>query len=238
MKKDRAEGAAPYGQGQGQEQGAWGVAPGAVPPDQVGAYGQGVPPGPSPYGADPYSAGPYDAGPYGASVAPGMGGDPGLYGSGGPRDATLDAFVSGAAYAALGLLGALLGLVGSFAQGWTIGSIPVAAIVLVLVNFAIARAAGWAMGGRTGAAVPVLLWALVTLALSIGRTEGDLIVPGTLPGYLFIVGGLAAGVVAVSLVPAARPAGNWLTWRAPKPAVRPEPGDPPAPGRPPGSGSA
>ncbi|MFC5748884.1 hypothetical protein ACFPZN_24985, partial [Actinomadura rugatobispora] len=45
-----AEGAAPYGQGQGQEQGAWGVAPGAVPPDQVGAYGQGVPPGPGPSG--------------------------------------------------------------------------------------------------------------------------------------------------------------------------------------------
>jgi hypothetical protein len=188
---------------------------------------QGVPPGPSPYGA----------GPYGASVPP-VAGDPGLYGSGGPRDAALEAFVSGAAYAALGLLGATLGLVGSFAQGWTIGSVPVAAIVLVLFNFAIARLAGWAMGGRAAAAVPVLLWALVALVLSIGRSEGDLIVAGTLPGYLFIVGGLAAGVLAVSLVPAARPVGSWLTWRAPTPAARPAPDDPPVPGPPPGSGSA
>ena len=180
--------------------------------------------------------GPYGPAPYGQGPVPGPPA-PGLYGAGGQHDAALEAFVSGAAYAALGLLGAVVGVVGSFAQAWTVGSVPVAAIVLILLNFAIARAAGWAMGRRTAAAVPVLLWAVVALVLSIGRSEGDLIVPGTLPGYLFIIGGLAAGALAVSLVPAARPSGSWLT-RGATPADRPGSAAPPAPGRPPESGSA
>ncbi|GAA2420976.1 hypothetical protein GCM10010191_35440 [Actinomadura vinacea] len=194
--------------GQGMQGGQWPVHGQAVPHGQVPQYGPGGPYGP--------------VFPYEAAVD-------------GPRsDATLEAFVSGAAYAALGLLGALLGLVGSFAQGWTIGSVPVVAIVLILVNFGLARLAGWAMRGRMGPMTLVLVWGLVTWSLSVPRDEGDLIVPGTLTGYLFIIGGLLAGVIAVTLVPAARPEGNWLTWRAPGPA-RP-PGPPPGQG--PASGSA
>ncbi|MEW2352560.1 DUF6113 family protein [Spirillospora sp. NPDC029432] len=134
--------------------------------------------------------------------------------TGAPEEAAegpLDAFVSGAAYAALGLLGAIVGVLGSFAHPWTAGSVPVAGIALILLNFGMVRLAGWAMGGRIGAAVPALLWTAVAVALSARRGEGDLIVPGTTTGYLFIIGGLVAVVIGVSLVPARRPPGEWLT---------------------------
>jgi hypothetical protein len=57
----------------------------------------------------------------------------------------------------------------------------------------------------------VLLWAAVAVVMSIRRGEGDLVIAGDLTGYLFIIGGLVAGVIAVSLVPARHPPGEWLT---------------------------
>jgi hypothetical protein len=126
-------------------------------------------------------------------------------------DPAMEAFVTGAAYMALGLLGAILGLIGSFAQGWMAGAVPVGAIVLIAVNFVVPRLAGWAMGTRMAAGLVVFLWADVAFILSVRRGEGDLVVPGTLTGYLFIVGGLLAGVVAVALVPSSREPGGWLT---------------------------
>ncbi|MBG6087267.1 DUF6113 family protein [Actinomadura viridis] len=135
-------------------------------------------------------------------------------GAGEAPNEALEAFVSGAAYAALGVLGAVIGLIGSFAQEWTAGPVPVAGLVLIAVNFGTALAAGRAMGGRLAAAIPTLVWAAVAFAMSVRRPEGDLVVPGTLTGYLFIIGGLVAGVAAVSLVPSRRPPGEWLTGRA------------------------
>jgi hypothetical protein len=122
----------------------------------------------------------------------------------------LDAFVSGAAYAALALLGAVFGVVGSFSQDWTLGPVPVAAIVLVGLVFAMARLAGLGMGGRLGATVPAVVWGVVVFVLSMRRGEGDLVIPGTLAGYLFIVGGMLAAVAGVMTVPPARPPGQWL----------------------------
>lgn len=127
----------------------------------------------------------------------------------------VDALVlSGAGYSALGLLGGLLGLVGSFAQGWTAGPVPVAAIVLVALVFGMVRLAGFGMGGRLGATVPAVVWAIVAFVLSIRRPEGDLVVPGTLAGYVYIIGGMLAAVAGVMLVPPARPPGEWLLGRA------------------------
>lgn len=129
----------------------------------------------------------------------------------GGTDPARDAFVTGAAYMALGLLGGILGLIGSFAQGWWAGSVPAGAIVLIAVNFVAPRLAGWAMGTRLAAALPVFIWADVAFILSVERGEGDLIVPGTATGYLFIIGGLVSGVAAVALVPSTRAPGSWLT---------------------------
>lgn len=128
----------------------------------------------------------------------------------------VEAFVGGAAYGALALLGALVGLIGSFAQDWTVGSssIPVAACALVAVNFGLMRLAGWGMGGRLGAVIPLLTWTAVVFLMSQRRPEGDLVVPGTTPGYVYLIGGLVAGVIAVALVPVRRQPGDWLTGGA------------------------
>lgn len=125
-----------------------------------------------------------------------------------------DAFVSGAAYAALGILGGVFGVVGAFAQDWSVGPVPLVSIVLVALVFLMAWASGKAMGGRLGAFVPALVWGVVVFFLQLRRPEGDLVVSATLPGYLFVVGGMIAAVIGIMLVPPARPPGEWMLGRA------------------------
>ncbi|MBT2208617.1 MULTISPECIES: DUF6113 family protein [Actinomadura] len=126
----------------------------------------------------------------------------------------LEALVSGAAYALVGLLGGVVGLLGSYAQGWTAGDVPVASILLIAVVFATVRLSGWGMGGRIGATVPAVVWGIVVFVMSTRRPEGDLVVPATLPGYVYIIGGMLAAVLGVARVPAAGPPGQWLLGRA------------------------
>ncbi|MEU8800327.1 DUF6113 family protein [Spirillospora sp. NPDC048819] len=142
-------------------------------------------------------------------------GAPGLQRADG--EAPLDALVSGAAYAALGLLGVLFGLFGSFMQNWTTGPVPIAAIILVVLVFCMVRLAGLGMGGRLGATIPAVMWALMAFVMSMRRAEGDLVVPGTTAGYVYIIGGMVAAVAGVMLVPAARPPGDWLLGKAARP---------------------
>ncbi|KAB2341264.1 DUF6113 family protein [Actinomadura rudentiformis] len=176
------------------------AAPGAAPPGTT--PGDPSPPGQFPVGSiEGYEPAPT------APAAPDAAATPVL----GPR---AEAFIGGAAYGALGLLGALLGVVGSFLQDWTIGSVPVAAVLLVILNFGFIRLAGWAMDGRMGAVIPTLTWTVVVFIGSQQRPEGDLIVPGTLAGYVFLIGGLVAAVIAVSMVPSRRPPGDWLLGSA------------------------
>lgn len=139
-------------------------------------------------------------------------GAPGLERAGGEKPG--DAFLSGAAYASLGLLGGVFGVVGSFAQDWSVGPVPLAAIVLVGLVFAMAWLSGRGMGGRLGATVPAVVWGLVVFVLSMRRPEGDLVVPATLAGYVFIIGGMVAAVIGIMLVPPARPPGDWLLGKA------------------------
>ncbi|WP_141578119.1 DUF6113 family protein [Actinomadura sp. WMMA1423] len=160
----------------------------------AGAAGTGAPDLPDAAGADPAA---------GATALEPDGGE-------GPGEA----LVSGAAYAALGILGGVFGVVGSFVQDWTIGPVPLAALVLVGLVFAMAWLSGKGMGGRLGATVPALAWGVVVFVLSLRRPEGDLIVPGTLAGSVFIIGGMVAAVIGIMLVPPARPPGDWLLGRA------------------------
>ncbi|WUH97413.1 DUF6113 family protein [Spirillospora sp. NBC_00431] len=135
-------------------------------------------------------------------------------------EAPLDALVSGAAYAVLGLLGAVFGLVGSFVQDWTVDRVPVASIVLVLLLFAMVRLAGWGMGGRTGPVIMTLTWLIVVFIMSNKGPGGDLVMPAELSGeanyagYVYIIGGLAAAVFAVARVRPAGPSGQWLLGKA------------------------
>ncbi|MFF0519239.1 DUF6113 family protein [Actinomadura nitritigenes] len=134
--------------------------------------------------------------------------------AGGRGEGPLEALVTGAAYAALGLLGGVFGLVGSYAQEWTAGDVPVTSIVLVPLVYAMVRLAGLGMGGKIGAAVPAVVWGAAVIVMSMQRPEGDLVVPGTLAGYVYIVGGMVAAGIAVARVPSPGPSGQWLTGRA------------------------
>jgi hypothetical protein len=125
-------------------------------------------------------------------------------------DGRLEAFVTGAAYGMLALLGLVLGVVGSLQYGWTVGSVPLAAVVLVALNFGLLWLAGWGMRAKTGAAVPWVTWMAVVIAASSRRSEGDLLITGDLAGYLFIIGGMVVGGLAVALTRSAGPAGAWL----------------------------
>ncbi|WP_018655736.1 DUF6113 family protein [Actinomadura flavalba] len=127
------------------------------------------------------------------------------------RETPGDAVVAGAAYAALGILGAFWGMIGAVVQAWPAGPEPVLGVVAVLATFGFVHLAGRGMGARLGAVVPGVAWGVVVLLISQQRPEGDLIIAGSLSGYVYILGGMIAVVAAVLLVPARRPAGSWLT---------------------------
>jgi hypothetical protein len=124
-------------------------------------------------------------------------------------DQRLTAFITGGAYGVLGVLGIALGVVGSFLYSGTIGPVPVAAIVLILINLAALWLSGWAMNSPLGVLVPAAGWLIVVVVMSARRPEGDLVITGTMPGYVFMVGGMIAALVAV-VVAMSRSPGSWL----------------------------
>lgn len=126
--------------------------------------------------------------------------------------------VTGLVYGVLVVLGLLFGLVGSFEFSWTIGSVPVAAILLSAAAFAAFRIAGWAMESKLGVAAMAAPWLIVVVLLSSRRPEGDLVVTGTTAGYVFIFGGSIAAIAAVA---ATRSPRSWLLQGTPSvPAPR------------------
>ena len=106
-----------------------------------------------------------------------------------------------ASYALVLVLALLLALWGAFLVPLKIGTVPVPVSVLVaLVGNA---ALGWWGGrlhGRVGAAGPGLVWLAVAVALGTQRREGDLVVPASLMGLLFLLVGAVTSTVAVGVV--------------------------------------
>lgn len=109
--------------------------------------------------------------------------------------------ITGAAYGALVASGVALGVVGSFQFSWDLGGVPVAALALTAVNLVVFRVAGWAVAAKLGAVAVAVPWLIVVILLSSPRAEGDLIVTGTLEGWLFILGGAAAAALAIAWTP-------------------------------------
>jgi hypothetical protein len=118
-----------------------------------------------------------------------------------------EAFISGGAYGVLAVGGAALGVAGSFWQDVDLGPVPLLAIFFVLLNFGAFRLAGWAMGTRLGAVVPAVGWLVVVIFMSSKRPEGDLVISGSAAGYVFLLGGAIAAVVAIAR---SRPTRNWI----------------------------
>ncbi|WP_067831281.1 DUF6113 family protein [Actinomadura kijaniata] len=128
-----------------------------------------------------------------------------------PAETPVAAVLAGASHGAFALLGVVVAVLGSFAQNWMVVALPIPAAALALLNFALVRGAGWATGSRLGAFVPAAAWVVVTLVLSLKRPEGDLVIGGTVSGYVYIIGGILAAVGGWLATPPARPAGDWLT---------------------------
>ncbi|TNY35163.1 DUF6113 family protein [Thermomonospora catenispora] len=127
-----------------------------------------------------------------------------------PPSAWETAYIAAVTYLMLVMLGLLLGVLGSLHHGWSVGKVPVAAIALIAVNFAVCRLAGWGMGGKLGAAAPWTAWTAVVILASADRAEGDLLIAGDLAGYVFLIGGMVSGGLAVAATRSAEPAGSWL----------------------------
>ena len=147
-----------------------------------------------PAGADPdrlHPVAPADR-PTGAAAA-----GPGKREPVGPGPPALRAF--GAVLVAVAALG--LAVVESFLVPLRIGTVPLPVSVLLAVagNIALPRLAGRWTGSVLAAAVPPVLWLVVVVVLSLPRAEGDLIVPGTVTGLVFLLAGSVAGAFGAAL---------------------------------------
>ncbi|MBI3687996.1 MAG: hypothetical protein HY241_11800 [Actinobacteria bacterium] len=76
--------------------------------------------------------------------------------------------------------------------------VPVAVLVAVLVNATLPRLMYDATRSRLASAGPVIGWLAVVLGLSVGRPEGDVVVPGSLVGLALLFAGSAAAAFGVS----------------------------------------
>lgn len=103
-------------------------------------------------------------------------------------------------YALVVLLTVLLAVWGAFLVPFRVAGVlvPVCWVLAVAGNTALCLAGG-RLGGRAGAAVPGLLWVVVAFTLGSPRAEGDLVVPGTPVGLVFLLLGVGASAVAVTM---------------------------------------
>ena len=76
-----------------------------------------------------------------------------------------------------------------------VGTVPLPVCVPLAMagNVLLARLAGRLTGRPLLGVLPPVLWLAVVLALSAPRPEGDVVVPGTLTGLVFLFGGCVAG---------------------------------------------
>jgi Family of unknown function (DUF6113) len=107
------------------------------------------------------------------------------------------------AYLVLLILGAVVGVTGSFVQAVTVHAGPVP--IPVGLAIALGGCAGlfmggaWVMRSRLGAVVPAVAWLLAVLLMSSKRPEGDVVLPqeATAYGYLFL--GTLLGALTATL---------------------------------------
>ena len=114
-----------------------------------------------------------------------------------------------AAYALVLVLAVLLAVWGAFLVPLRIGgtAAPVCWLVAAVGNGALGRWGGQLLG-RPGAIGPGLLWLGVALTLGSKRGEGDLVVPGSTTGLVFLLVGAVASAVAYGLTSPDAPTGR------------------------------
>jgi hypothetical protein len=78
--------------------------------------------------------------------------------------------------------------------------LPVSVLAAVVLNVTLPRLMYLATGSRRAGVVPGALWLLVVLLLSLGRPEGDVIVPGNGLGAALLFLGALAGAFGIGRV--------------------------------------
>ena len=104
--------------------------------------------------------------------------------------------LTGAAYAALFLAGAVQGLIGSFQYS---RNVPNGAIAFCIVLLATCLLGGWAMRSVSGAFCPALGWIVASFVLSMPVSSGSVIITDSPAGKWYLYGGTVAALAGVGL---------------------------------------
>jgi hypothetical protein len=105
------------------------------------------------------------------------------------------AIVQGVAF----LAGVAAGVLGSFVHGYQLHGVPVGLLVALALSFVVFGTAGLTVRARSGALAAASGWLLAVAYLSLQRPEGDLVVPASTLGYLWLFGGTAVSGVAIAV---------------------------------------
>jgi len=103
----------------------------------------------------------------------------------------------GAAYGLVLVLTVLLAVWGAFLVPLRVDGtlVPVCWLLALGGNVALGTAGG-RLYGKAGVVGPVLLWLVVAFTFGSRRAEGDLVVPGSTTGLVFLLAGAVGGAVA------------------------------------------
>ena len=104
--------------------------------------------------------------------------------------------LTGAAYAALFLAGAVEGLIGSFQYS---RSAPLAAIAFCIVLLITCLLGAWAMRSVTGALWPAVGWIVVSFVLSMPVSGGSVIITNSTAGKWYLYGGTVSALSGVAV---------------------------------------
>ena len=116
-----------------------------------------------------------------------------------------------AAYAALFVLGAMQGMIGSFQFSHSLGGIPVASLAFCALILATSLLGAAGMGTALGGLLPAIGWMAAAFVLTLPTAAGSVIVTNTPAGRWYLYGGTvcaAIGVVASFRYRPRRPRGQ------------------------------
>jgi hypothetical protein len=115
-----------------------------------------------------------------------------------------------AVYVLLFVLGILQGIIGSFHYGQ--GPVPLIAIILDVVIFATCVLGGWAMRSFSGGLIPALGWLLASFIMSMGSSQGTVIITASAAGEWYLYGGALAAAFGAGA--------SFVRWTAAQSRVR------------------
>jgi hypothetical protein len=115
-----------------------------------------------------------------------------------------------AVYVLLFVLGILQGIIGSF--HYSQGPAPLIAIILDVVIFATCVLGGWAMRSFSGGLAPAVGWLLASFIMSMGNSQGTVIITASSAGEWYLYGG--------ALAAAAGAGASFVRWTAAQGRIR------------------